>query len=207
MGGIEKKYCSVCDSWLELGAFYYHASRWDKRATPCKVCSNANNRRWRKTNKERCGQYEQSRRGAKNEHCRRYKTRHRERVNLAKRLRRYWRLQSDSKYRIVRRISASINKTLNGRKNGKSWQELVGYNCQQLMEYLEKQFRPGMTWDNYGEWHIDHKIPISAFNFTDVNHVDFKRCWDLKNLQPLWAEENIKKSNKLERPFQPGLLI
>jgi hypothetical protein len=64
-----------------------------------------------------------------------------------------------------------------------------------------------MSWDNYGKWHIDHKIPVTAFNFERVDDVDFKRCWSLKNLQPLWALDNIVKGNKVEAPFQPSLSI
>jgi hypothetical protein len=62
-----------------------------------------------------------------------------------------------------------------------------------------------MTWENYGDWHIDHKIPVSAFNFSKASDIDFKRCWKLSNLQPLWAAQNVSKGNKLERPFQPSL--
>ena len=58
-----------------------------------------------------------------------------------------------------------------------------------------------------GEWHIDHIIPKSVFNFTKPEHEDFKRCWALKNLQPLWAEENISKFNKLDKHFQPTLAL
>ena len=55
----------------------------------------------------------------------------------------------------------------------------------------------GMTWENYGEWHVDHKLPITSFNFTTVFDDDFKKCWALDNLQPMWGNENISKSNKI----------
>jgi len=63
--------------------------------------------------------------------------------------------------------------------------------------HLEKQFKDGMTWDNYGDWHIDHIRPISSFNFKSYEDKEFKECWDLNNLQPLWAEENIRKHNRI----------
>ena len=62
-----------------------------------------------------------------------------------------------------------------------------------------------MTWDNYGKWHIDHIVPISVFNYTKTEHEDFKRCWALGNLRPLWAFDNISKGAKLEKHFQPYL--
>jgi 5-methylcytosine-specific restriction endonuclease McrA len=47
-----------------------------------------------------------------------------------------------------------------------------------------------MTWENYGEWRVDHIKPISSFNFTDINDDEFKKCWPLENLQPLCEKEN-----------------
>jgi len=64
-----------------------------------------------------------------------------------------------------------------------------------------------MTWDNYGKWHIDHIVPIKVHNFSKVEDEDFKRCWALKNLQPLWGYENISKGAKIESHFQPMLVF
>lgn len=84
---------------------------------------------------------------------------------------------------------------------------LVGYSVDELMMHLEKRFEPGMSWDNYGEWHMDHRIPKTAFNYETVDDIDFKRCWALENLRPMWAKENMRKGAKLDAPFQPSLLI
>ena len=113
------------------------------------------------------------------------------------------------KYRLNDSISASIRYVLKSNKNGRHWETLVGYTLEQLIKHLEKQFKTGMTWENYGinGWHIDHKIPKSVFNFTKPEHRDFKRCWALSNLQPMWGVENISKSNKIAKHFQPSLLI
>ena len=114
---------------------------------------------------------------------------------------------SDLQYRLGIIISVGIYRALKDKKGGKNWQDLVGYDTKKLKKHLEKQFAGGMSWDNYGEWHIDHKIPQSAFNYTKPEHRDFKRCWALKNLQPLWAKDNSSKRDKLTKPFQPSLLI
>lgn len=117
------------------------------------------------------------------------------------------RYHSDPSYKVKVLMSSAVNASLRaGGKGGKSWRLLLGYGVPELKKHLEKQFKDGMTWDNYGHgWHIDHIIPISAFNITSYEDYDFKRCWSLKNLQPLWKEENYKKHNTLERPFQPAL--
>jgi len=104
-------------------------------------------------------------------------------------------------------ISRGIRKSLRGNKVGKHWEEVVGYTLNNLKKNLEKKFLPRMSWKNYGQWHIDHIIPISAFNFETPGHIDFKRCWSLQNLRPLWARENLSKINKLNVPFQPSLKI
>jgi hypothetical protein len=104
-------------------------------------------------------------------------------------------------------FSFSVWYSLRSSKGGKHWEGLVGYTVDDLKKHLEKQFRDGMSWDNYGEWHIDHIIPQSVFNFEKPEDDDFKRCWSLKNLQPLWATDNHKKYNKINKQFQPKLIF
>ena len=103
-------------------------------------------------------------------------------------------------------MSVLIRRSLKDNKKGKKWETIVGYSLNELKTHLEKQFLIGMTWDNYGTiWHVDHKIPRAAYNYTKYEDLDFKRCWDLKNLQPLWAFDNISKHDKILHPFQPSL--
>lgn len=73
----------------------------------------------------------------------------------------------------------------------------LGCSIEDLKKHLESQFQPGMTWDNYGlqGWHIDHIIPLSSFNLADANQ--FNEACHYTNLQPLWAKDNIKKSNNI----------
>jgi len=104
--------------------------------------------------------------------------------------------------RLNSNIAKGINSSLKGRKDGRHWEDCVGYTLKQLIKHLEKQFGEGMNWENYGAWHIDHKIPQSIFNFTKIEHIDFKRCWALSNLQPLWALDNLKKGDRITKPFQ-----
>jgi hypothetical protein len=70
--------------------------------------------------------------------------------------------------------------------------ELLGYSPIELKESIQKKFKSGMTWENYGEWHIDHIRPISSFQKED----NPKTINDLDNLQPLWATENLSKGKK-----------
>lgn len=115
---------------------------------------------------------------------------------------------NDPKYRTNKAISRGIGKSLkSGTKAGRRWESLVGYTIDDLMRHLENQFSPGMTWDNYGKWEIDHIIPLSAHNFATPEDMDFKKAWDLGNLRPLWSPDNRSKGSSLEKPFQPSLAL
>lgn len=99
------------------------------------------------------------------------------------------------KYKLDCNMATAISLALKGKKAGRTWESLVGYSVEDLMEHLESKFEPWMNWDNYGEWHVDHIKPKTLFNYTNPEDEEFKECWRLKNLQPLEAIENIKKSN------------
>ncbi|KKM07190.1 hypothetical protein LCGC14_1736380 [marine sediment metagenome] len=114
-------------------------------------------------------------------------------------------IKSNPKFKLRTRISAAISLSIKGNKHGRPWESLVGYTLNDLRVHLERKFQSGMTWTNYGKWHIDHKTPLKVFNFTKPEHEDFKRCWALDNLQPLWASENCAKGAKLKKHFQPRL--
>lgn len=95
--------------------------------------------------------------------------------------------------RINESMGAMIYLALKEKKNGHKWEDLVGYTCEDLMSHLESQFKDGMSWGNKGQWHIDHIIPRSYFHFNSPEDTEFKDCWALSNLQPLWAEDNLTK--------------
>ena len=105
--------------------------------------------------------------------------------------------------RLSSNMARAINAALRDGKNGKKWEEFVDFNAETLMIHLEKQFKPDMTRENYGRggWHVDHKIPISAFNYEKPEDDEFKKCWSLDNLQPLWAEDNLKKGAKILKRY------
>ena len=75
---------------------------------------------------------------------------------------------------------------------------VLGYAPLDLVKWLESQFteKNGYSWNNYGDWHIDHIRPIASFDFDSMEHPDFKKCWALNNLQPLWATDNMRKNDK-----------
>lgn len=86
-----------------------------------------------------------------------------------------------------------VRQAIRAQKAGKKWEALVGYTVSDLMAHLERNFKDGMGWHNYGQWQIDHIKPRAAFKYGSYDDPAFRECWALNNLQPLWAEENLKK--------------
>ena len=76
--------------------------------------------------------------------------------------------------------------------------DILQYTPEELITHLELQFKDDMSWDNYGVWHVDHKLPITSFDIQEMGDKEFMSCWSLDNLQPMWGIENIRKSNKTE---------
>lgn len=102
----------------------------------------------------------------------------------------------DPSFRVFSAFSRSIRSTILDKK-GRPWELVAGYSAETLLAHLERQFLPGMTWANYGRgagrWHIDHILPRTHFSFKSADDAEFKACWALSNLRPLWGVDNIRK--------------
>lgn len=98
--------------------------------------------------------------------------------------------------RLHESISTYIRICLRKNKSGATWESLVGYTLNDLVAHLTGLFENGMSMENYGEWHIDHIRPIASFTISSSEDDDFRKCWALSNLQPLWASDNMRKGSK-----------
>jgi hypothetical protein len=107
--------------------------------------------------------------------------------------------RADPTNRLNRNISEVVRGHFRKMKTSKpsgGWCQFVGYSLAELKAHIEAQFAVGMSWENYGEWHLDHIKPKAAFTFLDTSDPEFLECWALSNLQPLWADENVAKGAK-----------
>lgn len=82
-----------------------------------------------------------------------------------------------------------------GRCKPDTSQRLMGCSWAELEKHIEAQFEPGMSWENSSEWHIDHKMPLASFNLEIVG--EEKKACHFSNLQPMWAVDNWRKSDRL----------
>jgi len=96
-------------------------------------------------------------------------------------------------FKLIHNLRSRLRKALKGQSRDKGILVLTGCSAAELKIHLESKFEPGMTWDNYGSWHIDHKIPLNSFDLTDSEQL--KVACHYSNLQPLWAEDNLAKSD------------
>ena len=160
-------------------------------------------KKWRDSNKEYMSNksktwYEQNKEHRK-EYIKEYREKNIDKIRKTKRDYQQHLRDTDPAYKLISYFRTAIYQVLkesNVEKN-KHYFDVLKYTPEQLINHLEVQFTEGMTWDNYGEWHVDHIRPISSFNISEMGDSNFMECWCLDNLQPMWGEENIRKSNKI----------
>ena len=200
------KVCSKCKRELAIKMFAKDKSKVDGYYSSCKLCKNLYyDNRYKEIKKENYfmnveierekgrNHYHQNRK-ERLECTKKYNKEHKEEKLAYNRI--YYKnyLCDNIKYRLSRAIRTKIVRTIKkGSKNRQRWEFLVGFTAEQLKKHLERMFKSGMSWSNYGKWHIDHIKPISAFDYNDYRDHTFKVCWSLNNLQPLWAKENMSK--------------
>jgi hypothetical protein len=206
-GGFKK--CGICKVWKKIDRFSNAKKTLTGLNLKCKKCSSIKFKEWYVDKDDEYRIEANARRLEGLRERIRNESEEDRKARLAKRNKRYnERRKIDSKFRLNKIMGSSMWYSLRGNKKETHWERLVDYTIDDLIEHLESKFTDEMSWENAGPyWHIDHIIPISKFNFEKPEDFDFKRCWALENLQPLEAIENLKKNNKLEKPFQPSLIF
>ena len=163
----------------------------------CKVCKKAANKKYRKNNPEKkravrvCWQNNREKYNASA-----LKRSKRPEVKKRANARCRERYHTDPQYKLKRILRGRLSKVLNGNPKSATTMTLVGCSITHLKDHLEKQFLPGMTWENHGPvWHVDHMMPFDSF---DLSYPEQQRqCCHYTNLQPLWGPENMSKGNKI----------
>jgi hypothetical protein len=209
------KTCGDCKKEKPKAEFSKDASKKDGLQSSCKVCRAESQKKYNKEHKEEIAEsqkkyneehkeekakykkkynkkYDEEHKEEKAEYQKKYDEEHKEEIAARKRERR----KSDPIFRMIcncRTRTWEAFKSQGIKKNHKTF-DLIGCTSEFLRDYLASKFTPGMALENHGEWHIDHIRPISSFNLHDPEQV--KACFHYTNLQPLWAEDNLKKSDR-----------
>ena len=177
----QTKVCSKCNEEKPVSEFFPYKKGSEKLMPTCKECIRAKDR---ERSKQKCIN--------SREYKAAYFQANKERLMKRKAEREKARRHADPVYRFMHNMRKAIWSASIGRSTSKAIKAL-GYSSDELRAHLEKQFVRGMSWDNYGtHWHVDHIRPIASFDLSDPEH--FRQCWDLTNLRPLKAMENMRKN-------------
>ena len=187
------KICSKCRRELPLSSFYKRENYNDGLDLQCVECRRERQRIVNATTKHRENQkrYQQSKKGklqtkAANKRFLEYKR------NWVKTKR-----ESDIEFKIATNLRTRFNHMISDYHLYK-WNSTfiyLGCTVDAFVDYFEDLFQKGMTWENYGQWHIDHIIPLTYFDLTKEENLYI--AWNYRNLQPLWGGENCSKAGKI----------
>lgn len=134
------------------------------------------------------------------ERSRKWSVLNRERAAAKRNEREKYRMKNDPSFHLLKLLRKRLNNQLKKfltKKTGRAL-DLLGCDMKSFVAHLEKQFSPGMTWENHTSngWHIDHIIPCRAFDLTKED--EQKKCFHYSNMQPLWAKDNLTKNDSLD---------
>lgn len=221
------KICSICDVEKNVNDFHMRKDSKDGLRNECKICSRHRINQYREKNKEKVNKWnretyyrnidshkltkkkyrdthkeEQKNRAKKyrennGEIIKKYYQDNQERLNKIALFRITQRRKNNKLFSLICSVRSRVNgflKNNNITKKNKTF-NIVGCTPEFLKEYIEHKFIEGMSWDNYGRngWHVDHITPLSSAK----NEDEIYELCHYTNLQPLWAKDNIKKSNKI----------
>lgn len=164
---------------------------------------NASNKRYYNTNKEnilrKYKEYASNKKGELKEYHKKWRGINKEKIRKRRNLYEKNKKEKDPTYKLTSVFRNSINAAIKEQniKKTKGILKILGYTKQDLIKHIENLFEEGMSFENYGKWHIDHIIPISKFKYESIEDEEFKECWSLPNLRPCWAYENLSKHNHI----------
>ena len=183
---MEVSHCYICKTKKDVSEFYADSSRSRGIMSKCKSCTNIGVRERRKRRMKTDDEFRKS-------------------VNKKKEGKKILRESRDPVFKLKRKIRGTIRKSFKRKGYTKNTQSqiILGGDWSVVKEHFESLFTEGMSWDNMGEWHVDHIIPLA----TAETEEDIIKLCNYKNLQPLWGEDNLKKSDKIpehDPPFEKG---
>lgn len=184
------KKCNTCGIAKPLEQFNKHKRTRDGRKPKCRDCEKEYNRQWREMNPTYYQDWNEKNRSKRNGYISKY----RENQRSAD-----WKSSYTHLNGLETALSRRVRRRINSAFKRRGWQvsgrttEIIGCGIKELKSHLESQFTNGMSWENKDQWHIDHIIPLDFAR--DEKHLRW--LCHYTNLQPLWADENMKKSNKM----------
>jgi len=215
------KTCCKCKVEKDVVEFSKDKNKKDGYQTQCKSCHkawreankdkiNAHNRAYHQANKDKINAqqkawyeankdkrkaqqkaYNEANKDKKRSYDKAYREANKDKINAYQKQRK----KTDPLFKLKKNLRCRTYQAFKNRgysKNTKT-QQMLGVDWEVAKKHIERQFKKGMNWNNYGEWHIDHIIPLASANTEER----LKRLCHYTNLQPLWAEHNLIKKDKI----------
>lgn len=173
------KVCGKCQEEKSKNAFGIDKARKDNLNCFCKICL----LKYRFKSKSKKAKYDLK-----------YRQKNKEILKIKNRIKvkKYW--ATNINFRLKSNLRRRIRDAIYGFIKSQKTKDLIGCDINFLKQYIESLWKEGMSWENYGKWHIDHIKPCASFNLSLPEQQ--KICFNYNNLQPLWAKENILKGSK-----------
>lgn len=148
---------------------------------------------WRCKNKTKVLEYHKRHRPKKKKYMVWYRKKNKNAYRSYQKSYRETRRKTDPHFKIAENLRTRLNTALRHQSKSGSAVRDLGCSIEEFKTYISSKFSSGMTWDNYGEWELDHIIPLSRFDLTDKNQL--LSALHYTNYQPLWESDNILKGN------------
>jgi hypothetical protein len=194
---VEWKRCTACGVVKELSCFHRNICKKDGYHFQCKECRKIERQKYRAKTRQREAAYQRQYYAKNKEPYREYYRKNKEKLLRAQVDYARNRRMNDPVFKITENLRRRVRKVLVGDSKSASIMHLIGCSANELRCHIEKQFAVGMTWENYGDWHLDHVMPCASYNLADKEQQ--KECFNYKNLQPLWAVDNLRKGATISK--------
>jgi hypothetical protein len=206
---MKTKMCTNCKTEKTLDRFNKGTGKLGLNSW-CRKCKNKLKKEYEKSHKKEIKRYSKQYYNTHKNQIKKYQQEHKEkrRINERKRYKTNQKVRikkfkyiknrrkTNISYKLMCYLRTRTYQALRGICKSQRTTKLIGCSIEFLKGYLQAQFRQGMTWQNYGKWHVDHIKPCASFDLSQAE--EQAKCFNYKNLQPLWAIDNLIKGGKNE---------
>jgi hypothetical protein len=195
---MKSKKCIKCQKRKLTKFFSKRKASKDGLYTYCKLCKRNDDKIYSQKNKKsilkKQKEYYLKNKEKISQQKRKYQEKNIEKRRKYKKIYEKCRKQQDSSYKLIQNYKTRLYKALKGvGTKSQSTTKMLGCSVEDFCSHIEKQFTNGMSWENYGQWHIDHIIPLASAHSIKGK----EKLFHYSNCQPLWAKENLRKGDKI----------
>jgi hypothetical protein len=188
-----QKICKDCSKGRSKYYYAHNKDYYEKKYLQNKELILNRNKEWNKQNKDKILKHKEKFKLNNLTYYQEYARINQDKLAKQRRIRENYRSKTDILFKLKKNYRNRIYDYYRGTNRSKRSEEIIGLSWLEYKNYIESKFQEGMDWNNYGEWHIDHIIPLSSAS----NQTELEKLFHYTNCQPLWAKDNLSKSDKI----------